>query len=129
MAGATTMAETIIDIETLMPWQKDLLTGVKAGEMYIIHTARQTGKSFYQQYVNNWNAIMDQPVKILWKRKGLSLTAYTEDGQLRGLRDADMDEVQKWVWDTMPETKRMSFDTWHFKKAKHITMFLMRWSS
>jgi hypothetical protein len=123
----------------LYPFQQKLLTdiesgGVKPGEMMIITAGRQLGKStFAQQYANLYNAIMDSPVKIRWhKLPGRKLHAYAEVGPRgfeRGLRDSDMDEVQQWLWTNIPTAKRLSFDTWLFKEDKHITIFLMRWSS
>lgn len=94
-------------------------------------TGRGHGKSFINQYLQSWNMIMDnQPIKIQWRRlPGKKIQAFVDGAELRGLRDTDMDEVQKWVWDCMPTTKRMSFDTWLFKEEKHITMFLMKWTS
>lgn len=96
-------------------------------------TGRGVGKSELQKYMNIWNSVMDRPVKISWQQlPGRKLKAYVDvqpRGFERGLRDGDMDEVQNWVWTNIPSAKRLSFDMWLFKEDKHITMFLMRWSS
>lgn len=123
----------------LYPFQKQLLIdiesgGVKPGELMIMMSGRQAGKTiFKQQYANMWNAIMDKPPTIRWhKLPGRKLHAYAEVGPRgfeRGLRDTDMDDVQQWLWTNIPTAKRLSFDTWLFKEDKHITMFLMRWAS
>jgi len=122
----------------LYPYQKQLLIdlesgGVKPGEMMIMMSGRQTGKTMFKQsYANMWNAIMDSPVNIRWnKLPGRKVKAYAEVGPRgfeRGLRDSDMDEVQQWLWTNIPSAKRLSFDMWLFKEDKHITMFLMKWS-
>lgn len=39
-----------------------------------------------------------------------------------------MDPIQHWCWQTMPDTKRMSFDTFRFVREEDITAFLLRWS-
>ena len=96
--------------------------------------SRQTGKSVLrQQYAQLWNAIMDKPPIIRWQQlPGRKLKAYAEVGPRgfeRGLRDSDMDEVQQWLWTNIPTAKRLAFDMWIFKEDKHITLFLMRWSS
>lgn len=119
----------------LYPYQEKLLIdiesgGVKPGEMMIMMSGRQSGKTvFKQHYANMWNAIMNQPLKIHWKRNGNRVTAYTDNDSLRGLRDSDMDEVQQWVWNTIPTARRLSFDSWELKQEKHVTMFLLKWSS
>jgi len=118
----------------LYPFQQKLLIdiesgGVKPGELMVMMSGRQQGKSKIMQYATLWNDIMDKPVELLWQKlPGRKLKAYT-DGTGRGLRDQDMDEVQQWLWTNIPTAKRLSFDMWLFKEDKHITMFLMKWSS
>ncbi len=96
-------------------------------------TGRQHGKSVVNQYMNMWNAVMNKPPIIRWQQlPGRKLKAYAEVGPRgfeRGLRDSDMDEVQQWIWTNIPSAKRLSFDMWLFKEDKHVTMFLLRWSS
>jgi hypothetical protein len=71
--------------------------------------------------------------KISWQQlPGRKLKAYVDvqpRGFERGLRDSDMDEVQQWIWTNIPTAKRLSFDMWLFKQDKHVTMFLLKWSS
>jgi hypothetical protein len=70
------MTTVVVDLETwtssvmsdttggIHPWQQDLINqtvGFKAGEMSIISAGRQTGKSFYQQYMNNVMHEMNRP--------------------------------------------------------------------
>jgi hypothetical protein len=124
----------IYDIETFAPFQKSMIRamqpgGMKPGEMIVMTSGRQQGKSSVVAYQRLWEEIMNQPIKIHWQKlPGRKLKAYT-DGSGRGLRDHDMDEVQQWIWTNMPSAKRLSFDMWLFKEDKHITMFLMKWSS
>jgi DNA topoisomerase IB len=123
----------IYDIETFTPFQQSMITAMEnakyKGRGVIQMTGRQSGKSSVVAYQRLWQAIMEQPVKIHWQKlPGRKLKAYT-DGTGRGLRDHDMDEVQQWIWTNMPSAKRLSFDMWLFKEDKHITMFLMKWSS
>ena len=125
--------QMIYDIETFTPFQQSMIRamepgGMKAGEMMVMTAGRQTGK-IGVAYQRLWQEIMEQPIKIHWQKlPGRKLKAYT-DGTGRGLRDHDMDEVQQWIWTNMPSAKRLSFDMWLFKEDKHITMFLMKWSS
>jgi len=96
-------------------------------------TGRQLGKSVVNQHMNIWNAVMDKQPIIRWQQlPGRKLKAYAEVGPRgfeRGLRDSDMDEIQNWIWTNIPSAKRLAFDMWLFKEDKHITMFLLRWSS
>jgi hypothetical protein len=106
------------------------MTGFK-GRGLVQLTGRQIGKSVY---ANLWNSFMDAyKPKIKWQQlPGRKLKAYAEIGPRgfeRGLRDGDMDEIQNWIWTNIPTAKRLAFDMWIFKEDKHITMFLMRWSS
>ena len=43
------------------------------------------------------------------------------------LTEQDMEEVQTWCKQTECG-RRMSFDTFRFKRKEEITMFLLRWS-
>ena len=96
------------------------------GTLQLTMSGRRMGKS---TYANLWTAIMDKPLVIVWQQlPGRKLKAQVTDTS-RGLRDHDMDEVQKWIWECIPSAKRLSFDMWLFKEDKHVTMFLMRWTS
>ena len=56
------MTQIIVDLETmatdgLHSWQKDLINysiGFKTGEMAIISAGRQSGKSYYNQFMQNY---------------------------------------------------------------------------
>lgn len=133
------MEKVTFDIESvvnykLQPYQQALVAGFKSGEMMIMSSGRQSGKSMLNaMYGQLWNSIMDSPVSIRWRQlPGRKIQSYAEVGPQgfeRGLRDSDMDEVQQWLWQNIPTAKRLSFDTWLFKEDKHVTMFLMKWSS
>ena len=77
--------------------------------------------------------MLNKAPTIRWQHlPGRKLKAYAEVGPRgfeRGLRDGDMDEIQNWIWTNIPSAKRLSFDMWIFKEDKHVTMFLLRWSS
>ncbi len=47
----------------MMPYQKDLISkigGFKPGEMVVMTAGRQTGKSMYYQYAQEWNDIFNK---------------------------------------------------------------------
>jgi len=72
------------------------------------------------------------PPKIKWQQlPGNKLQAYTDDiqprGFERGLNESDMNPIQEWC-EQNKCGKRMSFNIWHFKSKKYITMFLLRWA-
>ena len=58
------MEKLTVDIETLMPWQKDLVTGIRKGEMTIMMSGRQAGKSQAVAYQRLWQAIMEGNAKV-----------------------------------------------------------------
>jgi hypothetical protein len=123
----------------LYPFQKQLLIdiksgGIKPGEMTIMMAGRQAGKSTANwQYINHWLRTMRPHVKLSWRElPGKKLQAYVDpnrhpDNAIWGLREEDMDPVQKWSQETNCGT-RMSFDIWQFKTQKQITMFLLAWT-
>ena len=95
---------------------------------------RQMGKSYVNTLLKNFYASMDRhnPVVKWQELPGLKLQAYVDDiqprGFERGLREDDMDPVQAWC-EQSNCGKRISFNIWQFKSRKHMTMFLIRWSS
>jgi len=117
------------------PFHHQLLDGIKAGEISIMGAGRQMGKSYVDSLLQNFYTSMREqyPPKIKWQRlPGLKLQAYTDDvaprGFERGINESDMDPVQEWSEQCHCGT-RMSFNVWKFTSEKHITMFLMKWSS
>ena len=118
----------------LYPFQKQLLIdlkGIAPGEMKLIASGRQMGKSYVNSLLKQFYDNM-QPVKISWRElPGNKLQAYIDPEatiQVWGLREEHMDPIQRWS-EECNCGKRMSFDTWQFKSRKHITMFLMKWAS
>jgi len=113
-------------------FHQQLLDAIEAGEIPIIGAGRQMGKSYVNS--NFLTSMREQyPPKIKWQRlPGLRLQAYTDDvaprGFERGLNERDMYPVQAWTDECHCGT-RMSFNVWKFGSEKHITMFLMKWSS
>jgi len=96
-------------------------------------TGRQMGKSYVNDLLKNWYANMrPQLVKISWRElPGNKLQAYVDPEatiQVWGLREEHMDPIQEWSVECNCG-KRISFDTWQFTSRKHITMFLMKWTS
>ena len=95
---------------------------------------RQMGKSQVNDLIKNFYANMTPMSMIKWQRlPGLKLQAYVDDVRPstrpgRGLHETDMDPIQAWTDECRCGT-RMSFNVWHFKSEKQITMFLIRWSS
>ena len=101
----------------------------------VVLTGRRMGKSYVDSLLKNFYASMSEyKSKIKWQRlPGLKLQAYVDDIRPtnrpgRGLNESDMDPVQAWTEECCCGT-RMSFNVWHFKNEKQITMFLIRWSS
>lgn len=111
----------------------DIESGFKPGEMMVISSGRQMGKSKVNEFLRHYYAnVMPTPV-IKWQRlPGLKLQAYVDEigarGFERGLREHDMDPIQAWS-DECNCGKRMSFNIWQFKSEKQITMFLIKWAS
>ena len=67
--------------------------------------------------------------KIQWLRDGKELRAImpvAPRGFESFLREEDLIPVQQWCEDNNCG-RRMSFDTFRFKKREDITMFLLRW--
>jgi len=77
--------------------------------------------------------VMNMPTKIIWHQlPGRKLKATWEPGARGfelGLKEKDMDPIQDWLRTNIPSAKRLSFDMWLFKEDKHVTMFLLKWSS
>lgn len=77
---------------------------------------------------------MTDRIKITWLEIDHNTLIATIDpqepppprGLVSGLLEADMDEIQKWCWDT-DIGKRMSFDKFRFKTKEEITAFLLKW--
>jgi len=68
--------------------------------------------------------------KIQWLRDGKELRAImpvAPRGFESFLREEDLIPVQQWCEDNNCG-RRVSFDTFRFKKREDITMFLLRWS-
>lgn len=96
-------------------------------------TGRQLGKSYVNDLLKNWYANMrPHSVKLSWRElPGNKLQAYVDPQStvsIWGLREEDMDPIQAWS-DECNCGKRMAFDMWHFKSRKHMTMFLLKWTS
>ena len=94
---------------------------------------RQMGKSCLNDILKNFYKTMAYTPVVKWQElPGLKLQAYVDDiqprGFERGLREDDMDPVQAWC-EQSNCGKRISFNIWQFKSRKHMTMFLIRWSS
>jgi len=99
----------------------------------VVLTGRRMGKSQVNDLIKHFYANMTPMPKIKWQElPGLKLQAYVDDiqprGFERGLREDDMDPVQAWC-EQSNCGKRISFNIWQFKSRKHMTMFLIRWSS
>jgi hypothetical protein len=92
---------------------------------------RQTGTSDFNKTMQKFYD-MQPPIKIIWHQlPGHKLKASwlpTVRKFEMGLKESDMDPIQKWCQDSNCG-KRLSFDTFQFASDKQITMFLLRWSS
>ena len=92
---------------------------------------RQTGTSDFNKTMQKFYD-MQPPPKIIWHQlPGRKLKATWLPGDRKfemGLKESDMDPIQKWCQDSNCG-KRISFDMFQFKTDKQITMFLLRWSS
>lgn len=109
-------------------------TNTKPCTRFVIAHSRQMGKSYANSLLNTFvNMQIPHAPKIKWQRlPGFRLQAYTDDvaprGFERGLNESDMDPIQAWSIECRCG-ERMSFNVWQFKSEKHITMFLMKWTS
>ena len=92
---------------------------------------RQTGNSSYNQTLQKFYD-MQPPTKIIWHQlPGRKLKATWLPSPKRfemGLKESDMDPIQKWCQDSNCGL-RISFDIFQFANDKHVTMFLLWWSS
>jgi hypothetical protein len=92
---------------------------------------RQTGSSDFNKTMQKFYD-MQPPPKIIWHQlPGRKLKATWLPGDRKfemGLKESDMDPIQKWCQDSNCG-KRLSFDMFQFDNDKQITMFLLRWSS
>ena len=116
----------------LYPYQIEFLKHMTQykGRGIVQITGRNAGKSVVQKFQMLPKA--PKP-KIKWKQlPGNKLQAYVDEIQARGfergLNESDMDPIQDWSKECNCGV-RTSFNTWEFKSDKHITMFLMKWSS
>ncbi len=80
-------------MEVMQPYQKDLMSkfaGYKPGEMMVVSASRQTGKSLYMQYANQWDEVFNKkpPFEILASAKVDGVKWYTVRCK---------SEVAKWV--------------------------------
>ena len=109
-------------------------TNTKPNARAVIAHGRQMGWSQVNDLIRHFYANRTPMPKIKWQRlPGLKLQAYVDDIRPenrpgRGLQETDMDPIQAWTDECRCGT-RMSFNVWHFKSEKQITMFLIRWSS
>ena len=103
---------------------------MKLGEMNLITAGRSMGKSSLLRLWKEFDNM--KPVKIIWHtlpgRKLKATWLPQARGFEMGLKESDMDPIQKWCQDSNCG-KRISFDMFQFKTDKQITMFLLRWSS
>lgn len=68
--------------------------------------------------------------KLIWIRSGKELSArmpVAPRGTVWFIREEDMVPIQQWC-EATGCGRRMSFDTFRFKRREDITLFLMRWS-
>ena len=108
-------------------------TNTKPNARVVIANGRRTGKSHIQSHIQRLlETLRPDPIKLSWRElPGNKLQAYVDpkgSTSIWGLREEDMDPIQDWCVEVNCG-KRMAFDMWHFKSRKHITMFLLKWSS
>ena len=97
----------------------------------VMAMGRQHGKSTYAHVLKKFYDMQTSP-KIIWHQlPGRKLKATwipAARGFEMGLKESDIDPIQKWCQDSNCG-KRISFDMFQFSNDKQITMFLLRWSS
>ena len=97
----------------------------------VMAMGRQHGKSTYAHVLKKFYDMQTSP-KIIWHQlPGRKLKATwipAARGFEMGLKESDIDPIQKWCQDSNCG-KRLSFDMFQFNSDKQITMFLLRWSS
>lgn len=91
---------------------------------------RQTGTLDFNKTMQKFYD-MQPSTKIIWYQlPGRKLKASWLPTARKfevGLKESDMDPIQKWCQDSNCGL-RLSFDTFQFASDKQITMFLLRWS-
>lgn len=107
------MPKVSFDIETMHHWQKDLVTGMRKGEVTVMMASRQTGKSTYAAYARLFNDIMNGNAKV----SDLVLS----EGTVYGSRYYTVEpiggnwlEMEKWCSEVLGEGSRA---LWGEKKA------------
>jgi hypothetical protein len=60
----------MLKMDIIHPWQEKIVGGFKPGEMTIVTSGRQTGKSQMQAYMRLWNDIHYRPVEDLKLTEG-----------------------------------------------------------
>lgn len=139
------MEQVTFDIEAMPNWQKDLVTGIRKGEMTIYMGGRQTGKSQLAAYSRLFNDIMSGNSKML--------DMQLSEGTVYGSRYYTIEpiggnwlEMETWCLDTFgstgsiwQETKSLTpqpLQRWYannrkfwFKEEKDRDWFILRWRS
>ena len=121
-------------------WQEKIINGFKPGEMTIVTSGRQTGKSQMQAYMRLWNDIHYQPISDLKLSEG---TVYGSRYYCVEPIGGNWLEMQEWslnqfgdsgkhIWgsnEVPPLNERwyMNNRKFWFRDEKDQLMFVMKW--
>ena len=108
----------------LHPWQTDMLTklkGVKAGELMIISSGRQLGKSNVNAVMQEWQEYMAKPFRHLGEATVDGEKWYTVNGQKRvcqWIRTQD----QKFWFEHIDDKWNISYNTFDVHERIYTMM-------
>ena len=125
-------------------WQEKIINGFKPGEMTIVTSGRQAGKSQMQAYMRLWNDIHYQPISDLKLSEG---TVYGSRYYCIEPIGGNWLEMETWciavfgersnVWDIASEGEQLTWrerSRWYmnnrkfwFRDEADQLMFVMRW--
>ena len=130
----------MLKMDIIHPWQEKIVGGFKPGEMTIVTSGRQTGKSQMQAYMRLWNDIHYQPVSDLKLSEG---TVYGSRYYCVEPVGGSWIEMQEWclnqlgdsgkhIWGsnevpTPQERWYMNNRKFWFRDDADRLMFVMRW--
>lgn len=66
-------------------------------------------------------------MSIIWDISMSNLRVRALESPYYFMNESLMDPIQYWCWNNMPNTKRISFDTFQFDTADNMTCFLLKW--
>jgi len=139
------LTQAVFDIETMLPWQQQLFTGMRQGEMMIMMSGRHTGKSQMAAYARMFDDILAaRPVTDIQLGEGTVYGARYYTAQPEG---GNWKEMEAWcsqtygahggaIWGADPNKAPLPSARWYmnnrkfwFRKEQDRDWFLIKWRS